>query len=253
MKRFLARFIVLLVAWWAHPALAYDEFVTYILGETSVTLWVYDNGPGLTYFAPHDNENTAVGVAMEAVRARGGRMAQLVHTGERNITFRYGNESYVFDPNRMFSDQGIEATLVTQGHTYSQEAHNIVRAFASSVLEFLSPSYLGGGLLVAMHNNTDGGYSADSYKPGGQFAKEASQVHRSSHWDPDDFFFVTTPRLYELLKSKDVNVVLQSEAPTDDGSLSAYCAKHGIPYVNIEAQEGHAAEQASMIAVLYGN
>jgi hypothetical protein len=34
---------------------------------------------------------------------------------------------------------------------------------------------------------------------------------------------------------------------TDDGSLSVYCGKLGIPYVNVEAQHGHLVRQLKML------
>ena len=37
---------------------------------------------------------------------------------------------------------------------------------------------------------------------------------------------------------------------TDDGSLSVYAGQRGRPYVNVEAQHGHAREQRRMFEAL---
>ena len=34
----------------------------------------------------------------------------------------------------------------------------------------------------------------------------------------------------------------------NDGSLSVYCGLKGIPYANVEAEDGHVEEQISLIA-----
>src|SRR3989344_5202405 len=160
----------------ASPVRADDEFVRYILGDSAITVWVMDSGAGLAFFAPHDNENTSAAATMEYVGANGGRLVQLTHSGERNVTFTHNGETYVFDPNRMFTDTGIEATLKLEGKTYSAEAHKMVRAFAGEVVKHVLQQVKEGQLIIAVHNNTNGRYSIESYKPGGEFVKEASYV-----------------------------------------------------------------------------
>jgi len=231
-----------------HPALADEEFVKWPLGETTITIKVIDNGPGLTFFAPHENEQTSAAAAQNFVVAKGGRVVLLVHEGERNITFKLGGKTHAFDPNRMFTDAGIVASLKAQGKNYSDEALATVRNFAGVVLAYIVLGVGEGMPVVAMHNNTNGRYSIDSYLPGGEYDKEASYVFKSSKQDPDDFFFVTTIELYLPFRAARYNVALQNNAGmTDDGSLSVYAATQGIPYVNVEAEEGHGSIQAEML------
>ena len=65
--------------------------------------------------------------------------------------------------------------------------------------------------------------------------------------------FVTDRALYDALVGEGFNAVLQdNDAATDDGSLSVWAAREGVPYVNVEAQHGHRAEQAAMIDALVG-
>ena len=106
--------------------------------------------------------------------------------------------------------------------------------------------------VVALHNNADCNYSATQYLDGQELARDAADVHLEDGQDADDFFFVTEKRFFEALRARRFNVVLQdNRSVTDDGSLSVYCGQHGIPYVNVEAQDGHLQAQKTMIEALF--
>jgi hypothetical protein len=52
----------------------------------------------------------------------------------------------------------------------------------------------------------------------------------------------------DYLTQRDFNVTLQDNANApDDGSLSVYFSKKGIPYVNIEAEASHLNAQIEMV------
>jgi hypothetical protein len=69
--------------------------------------------------------------------------------------------------------------------------------------------------------------------------------------DADDFVYTTEEKIFDYLKEKKINVVLQDNIHcVDDGSLSVYCGKHHIPYINIESQEGHRRPQLEIIDAL---
>ncbi|MBK8927556.1 MAG: hypothetical protein IPM74_17060 [Crocinitomicaceae bacterium] len=69
--------------------------------------------------------------------------------------------------------------------------------------------------------------------------------------DPDDFIFTTDKNLYDHLSQLPVNIILQdNDNCKDDGSLSVYCGRKGIPYVNIEAEYGHLTEQVKLIEMV---
>lgn len=70
--------------------------------------------------------------------------------------------------------------------------------------------------------------------------------------DVDVFFLVTEQADFDYLKKQKQNVVLQSEKPTDDGSLSVYFEKNNIPYINIEAENEHNEKQIEMMKIIYG-
>ena len=221
---------------------------TYMLGDTEVTLNSYSSGGGPTYFAPHSNEATAIAAAKAVAKANGGRVFWLTHgDGERNITFKLEGKTYVVDPNRMFSDKGAKASLQKLG-TSSPEALAAVRGLAQFVLKGLFAGTV--RPLVGIHNNTAGSYSAQTYIDGADKAA-AKKVYIKPGTDPDDFFFVTSQESFDTLKGRGFNVVLQASRIADDGSLSVYCQKKHVPYINVEAEVGHAAKQKEMLKTLY--
>lgn len=220
------------------------------VGDTTVEVVLHDSeAPGLTYLNLHDDEDTSVQAALEVIGQYGGRVLELQHSGERNITFRIGDSTYVFDPNRMFTDRGAAASLDTLG-AFSEAAHLAVRTFADNVLNQLDPASL--RFVVTLHNNSEDRYSALSYGDGGDYAADARFVYLTENGDPDDFFFVTDMDLYNALRQERQNVVLQDNAMvTDDGSLSVWSAQQQLPYVNVEAQHHHLEEQVRMIELLH--
>lgn len=193
----------------------------------------------------HDDEDTSVEAALDVIRRRGGRLVELAHTGDRNVRFSAGGATYVADPNRMFTASGRGRTLAANGRD-AEAARTALGAFADTVLAVYSA--VPPAVVVTLHNNTDANYSARSYAAGAEYAGDAAAVTVHDGVDPDDFFFVTDPALYEALVARGFNAVLQdNEAATDDGSLSVWAAREGVPYVNVEAEHGHRTAQARMI------
>ncbi len=220
-------------------------------GESTVRVLVHERGSRgarLDALNLHDDEGTSVDAALDVVRQRGGRVVELAHAGRRNLTFGVGGEAFVADPNRMFTEAGRRRTLASLSRD-TPAARRALAAFADTVLALYTAS--SPGVVVTLHNNTPDGYSARSYQPGAEYAGDAQAVTVHPGSDPDDFFFVTDRALYDALVGRGFNAVLQDNASaTDDGSLSVWAAQQGVPYVNVEAEHGHRAEQARMIAAL---
>ncbi len=222
----------------------------YQLGSDTVVTVLHEvAGSDLLFFNMHDDENTAVEAGLRVIALRGGRLLELQHSGDRLVHFGIASAAYRFDPNRIFTPLGIERTL----ERYSQAdsaAIEAVQAFADSLI--LDGELRGARLIVTLHNNGEGEYSAESYLPGGDYEVDADAVHIQQGRDPDDFFFVTQDRFFQLFKAAGLNVVLQNNSTvTDDGSLSVWAGRERIPYVNVEAQHGHLAEQVEMIMEVY--
>ena len=229
------------------PAYRVKEKISYRLPGKTVYFvkYVYDTVHRILWFNVHDDENTAVRAAKSSLLS--GTLVEIKHGGGRNIRFRLNGRTYRFDPNRIYSDTGRYRSLAKLS-AYSPQADSVVKGFARFITGKLLQSF---DTVVTLHNNTNGHYSVMNYMPGGPDERDARRVFYAVATDPDDFFYCTDTGIYEAIIRKGFNALWQNnDSVTDDGSLSVYCGKNRIPYVNIEAQRGHLRQQKSMIRVL---
>lgn len=233
----------------ASPPLAAEIRVQAVrVGSTPVQLAVQAGaGPGPTFLALHDDEDTAADVARAFVATHGGRLVEVRANGARLVTFALDGERLRFDPNRVFTPAGRTATLALHNPRVPTGAARELQRFAETVLAL----HGGAGVLVALHNNTEGGWSAASYRPGGDHAADAAAVHLPAGADADDFVLATTRAQYDALVHANVTTVQQHPAARDDGSLSVHAAREGIAYLNIEAQHGHGARQRALLDIVH--
>ena len=224
-----------------------DDKITIPIGENSVEVWIYQKGDSQRkiYFNMHDDENTSVEATRQMIDQYGGVLIQLKHSGERLVKFKIKNKEYLFDPNRMFTDEGIRATLKTYS-SYSKNAHLEIKKFAKVFTDSL---LLNSKLIIAMHNNHNRpSFNVKVYAQGGDSAGEAEEVFIHPASGTGEFFYVTEKRFFDYFKSQNISVVLQdNKKVTDDGSLSVYCGMKNIPYINCEAERGHLKEQILML------
>ena len=199
------------------------------------------------FLSIHDDENTAV-EAFNAIIDQCPKFSlmELNQSGGRLIQYELNGKSYLVDPNRIFSQEGLISSLKKYNKNYPEE---VISGFSKFATEFLSKvlpktrkTYL-----IAAHNNTEGNLSINTYK-GSPVAKE---IYSNPSMDIDDFLYVTDQEDFNYFKSKKYNVVLQANSIPDDGSLSVYCQKNNIPYINIESQDGHLEIQKKMIIDTY--
>ena len=197
----------------------------------------------------HDDENTSVEAAEELLDDYPCRLVELKHSGERHVEFTIQGEEFGCDPNRIFTAVGVRATLEKISSLDPQAEREVIR-FGEALIEQYRLSDV--QAVIALHNNTDERYAATSYAKGQEYESDAAAVHLQSGKDVDDFYFVTEQRFFDALAARGFNAVLQNnETVTDDGSLSVYCAKHNVPYVNVEAQHGHLEVQVDMLKALF--
>ena len=256
---------------------------TVLLGETAVTVNVYEKEGGLvTFFAPHHNERNAAEAAREAVARNGGRLVEIVSRDEsgrpaRNLRFSLRGRGYAVDPNRIFTENGRRCGV-------APEAGPAVKGFADGLLGIVFAD--GGGRLrdgesvvVAVHNNADSDEkigperaadltAASFLRAGasnnfshGAFQEQAAGVYLSNReTDEDNFVLISTPRLMTHFAERGFNVVVQKPATElrdercgiDDGSLSVYSSLRGIPYVNLEADaRSGGPRQREMLEAVY--
>ena len=235
--------------------LAQQQFSTGIetqkLGNTTILFKTScaNEQQGIQFIHVHENEATAVDAVYKMMDKYGrGCFVTWQSRGDRNISFKLGSRMYKFDPNRIYTSKGRKASLKAN-FEYSNEADSMVAAVANVFLRNYIDSQR---LVVAVHNNTDGGgLTIDSFRKGGPYARDAKKVHCNKAMDEDDFFLTTSLRIYNFIKSKGYSIVLQDNARvTDDGSLSVYAASKNISYLNIEAQHGHLEQQLQMMDVV---
>lgn len=217
--------------------------------RVSPTLPMRPDAAPYVFLNVHDDENTSVSAALVALSRVQARVVELRHTGARNLSIVRAGETFMMDPNRMFTDAGAEASLKRLSGRSDEALVRAVRAFADTLLERAGVPHA--RAVIALHNNTENAYTVRSYLPGAEYASDAAAVHVEPAADPDNFFFVTDRALYDALAAARYNVVLQhNAAATDDGSLSVWAGRRGIRYVNVEAQHGQVGEQRRMIATL---
>jgi hypothetical protein len=196
------------------------------------------------YLLIHGNEQTAREVLQAHMKTHKG-IAHLVTGKQRNIPVEGG----VLDPNRMFSRVGAEKNLKTLNPSFTAAQVNTVLARLDKrrgqlVKALLPPS---GGLLVAVHNNSQG-YSVEAEVP------ISDQVALNDKKNPHEFFLTVQEPDYRLLAKSPYNVVLQNKVPPDDdGSLSRLAAKQRVRYVNLEVALGKSQKQKEMLEWLERN
>jgi hypothetical protein len=216
---------------------------------TTDTLWLantpvqvqktsFGNQHKIIFLNVHANETTSVDATNEYLSDKNGLLIQLKHDTTRLITFYLVNRLIQFDPNRMFTHKGRMANLKLLNRNLPLTAEKVIGGFADSLMNDLSQA----NIIIAMHNNTDG-------KP--LSVKSFKERYVNPAMDTDDFILTTEKNIYDQLKKKKINAVLQTQkTSSDDGSLAIYCSKKKIPYINIEAQEGHKDQQVQMLDAL---
>jgi hypothetical protein len=175
----------------------------------------------------HGNEDTARDVLSSYMLDHHG-VAYIVTGKDRNVEI----EGVKLDPNRMFSRVGAGKSIQNLNPGLAPEKAAAVLAFLArrreKLLKDLIPAK--GSRLFALHNNRD--YSVQD---------ELAASDRTSIGQPDaprNFFLCTNPSDYEVLKQSPFNVVLQTKAEPDDGSLSRLAARRGFRYINLECALG---------------
>lgn len=207
------------------------------LGSSTVVIVREQHGPGKAFIHVHQNEVTALKAARAVIAAQGGSLITLVHNGQRNITFNLHNKRYEFDPNRIYTNQGIKKSLTEFGN-YSPEAYLVVKNFADTIKKLLPK-----GKIIAVHNNNS--YSLHDYLPGNPLARDARLLNLNEQHYYRNFYVVTQASDYNRLTTMNFNSVWQALNATDDGSLSVYLADRD--YVNVEAGYDQLAAQINML------
>jgi hypothetical protein len=217
----------------------------YKIGNRNIPVQVMQFGDpnGIVCINLHDNEFTSVKAAMSVLREKGGTLIRIQNMRRRQVSFNLADRKYTIDPNRMFSRQGIQASLESNGIT-SKDAIHAVESFASNVLSLIPENTT---TIVALHNNTENEFSVKSYLPGNEYGTDAKEVYRHPRQDDDNFILTTDSSIYREM-AKEYNSILQDNLNVrKDGSLSVYYGELGKKYVNIETEHGRTRDYARML------
>ena len=270
--------------------------VTLYLGLTPVTVAVHLGPPGLSFSGTrltllllHANERVAAATGCRFVREHGGRFVELRNGGERCVKFRVANDPrlYSIDPNRIFTPMGLQNDSDGENIAPSLQARAAAATFAADLIKLITDDGTA-NLVIALHNNAVGRESAlghlsldaDDINPREALDSKENSTHPRVNDSPllgvikwiagdcrsGNFVIVTEKWLFEALGATDLNVGLQDgdvivrgkdNPRINDGSLSVYCAMHGISYANIEAVANKAArdpagDQWRMLTTLLG-
>ena len=228
---------------------AIERVALITVGDSKVPIktFQFGNQADLVCINLHDNENSSVEAAMQVLEEKGGMIIKIENRDQRVIRFRLHGQVYGFDPNRIFSRSGIEQTL-RENRRFSEDAVIAVRHFADELLTFIPDS---ARCVIALHNNTNEGYSVKSYLPGHERAFDAKAVYKDSLQDVDDIVFTTDSLIYEGMSSSGYNAIWQDNLQVKkDGSLSVYFGEMGRRYVNLETEHGKVVQYREMLGKL---
>lgn len=220
--------------------------IPYRLGDDDINVQVFQYGDrnDIVFINLHDNEISSVDGAKRILENHGGLLIKIENKNKRNVSFRLDGKPYTFDPNRIFSKVGIKLTLKRFGNT-GNKAEREIEGFASKLLQIISTDVY---CVIAVHNNTDNGFSIADYLPGKEKASDARQIKIADGQDMDDFFLTTDSLLFQLLSAKNYNTILQDNLKAlHDGSLSVYCGERNIRYINCEAEQGKIKQHEEML------
>ncbi|MET0635350.1 MAG: hypothetical protein ABWZ25_04945 [Chitinophagaceae bacterium] len=226
-----------------------NELTWYKLGDDSISISVTDFGGDKqpVYLNVHDNEVTSLQATLPVLKKKGGVLVKINNDGNRSVRFTLDGAEYAFDPNRIFSRNGIVHTLIRHKRT-SNKAIEEIGGFADF---FLSRIPENAEFIIALHNNANGNLSIESYQEWGEHRVDAAETSRIWWADPDDFMLTTDRRIYNAF-NKNFNIVLQNnERVRQDGSLSVYYGEKGIAYLNCETEHGHLMEFTRMIHAIH--
>ncbi len=202
---------------------------------------------GLNLLIVHDNEDTGLSAGLAYIAECGGTVTDSQYGGGRNFSFYFQNKEYHVDPNSIYSMQGIYGNLKKYS-SYNKELADSLIVISEQILSHYSGDPIPN--IITLHNNSDEYFSVWSFLEGGELQLMADSVYYNPDMDEDDFVIVTNTAYFNYLKKHLVSVVLQSNNPVGDGSLSVFAHQRNIPYVNIEAQHGHYKEQLRLIKIV---
>jgi hypothetical protein len=193
----------------------------------------------------HHNEYNASETARKFVSEQGGTYLEVQNNNERNIEFTLFDKEMTVDPDNIFTPKGRWNDL-----SANQKKDHIISQQIGEFSKFILNEIPLDKTIISLHNNAADDASIDQYMKGGSQYRNAHSAFRNPEMNANDFVITTDKAVFERLRDRKINVVLQNNMIKDDGSLSFYCAHSRRTYVGIETQTGHALAQESILAAV---
>ena len=207
----------------------------------------YGERTDMVFISLHDDETTSVDAAKRILQEYGGLLIEIENKAQRNIRFKLGRHFFTVDPNTIFSKEGIKKSLQQLGRT-SGKAVNEVEKLGQRIIRLIPEKTT---CIISLHNNTPDLFSVMEYAARNKRSVDSKKVYVNPEQDLDDFFLTTDNNLYKKLADKGFNTILQDNKNcTEDGSLSVYCGKKNIRYINCETEHGKAEQYYEMMKTL---
>jgi len=226
-----------------------EKTIFYNLAGTIVPIKIkqYGETTDVVFINLHDDETTSVDAAKRVLEEYGGLLIEVENNVQRNIRFKLGRHFFTIDPNTIFSEEGIKKSLEQLGRT-SAKAVDEVEKLGQRIIQLIPAKTT---CIISLHNNTPDLFSIIEYTAGNKKSVDSKKVYINTEQDVDDFFLTTDNNLYEKLADKGFNSILQDNKNcTDDGSLSVYCGRKNIRYVNCETEHGKTEQYYEMMKAI---
>ena len=223
--------------------------ILYQLADNTIPIKIQQFGErnDILFINLHDDEYTSVDAAKRILNELGGILIEIENNFQRNIRFRIGRQIHRVDPNCIFSTRGAKKSIEDLGISSARAIDEAMR-LGKRIVQLIPES---AKLVIALHNNTPGYFSVNDYTAGNPRSTDSKKVYVNSAEDSDDFFLTTNNDLYERLADKGFNAILQDNKNcNDDGSLSVYCGKNNINYINCETEHGKSQQYDKMLVAL---
>jgi len=215
------------------------------LGSTLLSFTEYRNATENLFFVRvHGDELEAQITGKWAVKQYGGVFLD-INNATRDVFFEINHKKIAFDPNRIFSEEGIKQDLLEHGHLASDDEIAQIQKFSEFVLNRSTRFEH----IIALHNNEE--FNIAFYLAGGECFGSAQDIHVDPSQHKNDLIIVTHRDDFEACKAHKLNVVLQNKAQADhSGGFSEYCCKKNIRYFNVEYYKGHLDEQKKAVDII---
>lgn len=192
------------------------------------------------YLHIHGNESTARDLLRDHLKSHKGTFF-FVDSQTRHVPVG----ACLIDPNRMFTALGAARSLKRINPSASPAQIDAALALLAHDRERFLRAVIPppGGLLIALHNNSEG-YNVQDEIP------TSDQVHLPDPDHPRDFVLATNEEDFHRASRGSFNIVLQKSVRSDDGSFSVLAASRGIRYINVEAALGNYSKQKEILDFL---